>query len=145
MLSQNAQVTGVDGSTLTIALVNAGARDSFVNSGSDRIVAQALADVLGVDWRIEAIVDPSAQPGPGGGEPSRSTPAQPTPPSPPPSAVPESVREALRAGPAPRQAAEDPDAGVDPDDPILDGSSADAEALLAEHLGAQVIDDTPPS
>ncbi|TSD64340.1 DNA polymerase III subunit gamma and tau [Aeromicrobium piscarium] len=146
MLSQNAQVTGVDGSTLTIALVNAGARDSFMNSGSDRIVAQALVDVLGVDWRIEAIVDPSAQPGPGGGGPAPSAPAaQQAPPSPATSAVPESVREALRSGPAPRKAAEDPDAGVDPDDPILDGSSADAEALLAEHLGAQVIDDTPPS
>ncbi len=147
MLSQNAQVTGVDGSTLTIALVNAGARDSFMNSGSDRIVAQALVDVLGVDWRIEAIVDPSAQPGPGGGGSAPSAPAaqQQTPPSPATSAVPESVREALRSGLAPRKAAEDPDAGVDPDDPILDGSSADAEALLAEHLGAQVIDDTPPS
>ncbi len=145
MLSQNAQVTGVDASTLTIALVNAGARDSFMNSGSDRIVAQALADVLGVDWRIEAIVDPSAQPGPTGGSasPPSAPPPQQAPTTPAPSAVPESVREALRNGPGPRRAAEDPDAGVDPDDPILDGSSADAEALLAEHLGAQVIDDPP--
>ena len=64
MLSQNAQVTGLDGSTLTIALVNAGARDSFINSRSEEYVQQALHAVLGVTWRIEAIVDPSARPGP---------------------------------------------------------------------------------
>ncbi len=63
MLSQNAQVTGLDGSTLTIALVNAGARDSFINSRSEEYVQQALHAVLGVTWRIEAIVDPSARPG----------------------------------------------------------------------------------
>jgi DNA polymerase-3 subunit gamma/tau len=60
MLSQNAAVHSLDGSTLTIALVNAGARDSFARSGSDEIVRQALIDRLGVDWRVETIVDPSA-------------------------------------------------------------------------------------
>ncbi|RLV57455.1 DNA polymerase III subunit gamma and tau [Aeromicrobium phragmitis] len=142
MLSQNAQVAGVQGSTLTISLVNAGARDSFMNSGSDRIVAQALQDVLGVDWRIEAIVDPATQPGPGGGA-SQSVPQAPPPdPSRPVAQVPDAVRQALRE-PAPQRAASvDPDAGVDPDDPVLDNGAADAEALLAEQLGAQVIDES---
>ncbi len=63
MLSQNAQVAAVDDKTLTVALVNAGARDSFVRSGSDEILRQAAIDVIGQDWRVEAIVDPSAQPG----------------------------------------------------------------------------------
>ena len=72
MLSQNAQVSAFDGKTLTIGLTNAGARDRFVSSGSDEILRQALIDVVGVDWRIEAIVDPSTgsaggQGGPGGG------------------------------------------------------------------------------
>jgi DNA polymerase III subunit gamma/tau len=59
MLSQNAQVSAFDGRTLTVGLSNAGARDRFVSSGSDEILRQALIDVVGADWRIEAIVDPS--------------------------------------------------------------------------------------
>ncbi len=63
LLSQNAQVAAVDDKTLTIALINAGARNSFVSGGSEEILRQAAIDVIGQDWRIEAIVDPSAQPG----------------------------------------------------------------------------------
>ncbi|WP_354641385.1 DNA polymerase III subunit gamma and tau [Kitasatospora camelliae] len=68
LLSQNGQVAGFDGSVLQISFVNAGARDSFVGSGSDEVLRQALADALGVDWRIECIVDPSG--GAGGGAPA---------------------------------------------------------------------------
>ena len=63
LLSQNAQVAAVDDKTLTIALLNAGARNSFSGGGSEEILRQAAIDVIGHDWRIEAIVDPSAQPG----------------------------------------------------------------------------------
>ncbi|NYH85822.1 DNA polymerase-3 subunit gamma/tau [Actinopolymorpha cephalotaxi] len=72
MLSQNAHVADLHGNVLTVALVNAGARDSFTRSGSDELLRQALRDVLGVDWRVEAIIDPSGGaggsggPGPGG-------------------------------------------------------------------------------
>ncbi|MFC8716204.1 DNA polymerase III subunit gamma and tau [Kitasatospora sp. NPDC057198] len=59
LLSQNGQVAGFDGSTLQVSFVNAGARDSFVGSHSDEVLRQALADALGVDWRVECIVDPS--------------------------------------------------------------------------------------
>ena len=63
LLSQNAQVVAVDDKTLTIALVNAGARNSFNSGGSEEILRQAAIDVIGHDWRVESIVDPSAQPG----------------------------------------------------------------------------------
>ncbi|MGW4379326.1 DNA polymerase III subunit gamma and tau [Kitasatospora sp. NPDC004531] len=59
LLSQNGQVAGFDGSTLQVSFVNAGARDSFVGSHSDEVLRQALTDALGVDWRVECIVDPS--------------------------------------------------------------------------------------
>ncbi|KQV15360.1 MULTISPECIES: DNA polymerase III subunit gamma and tau [unclassified Kitasatospora] len=59
LLSQNGQVAGFDGSTLQVSFINAGARDSFVGSNSDDVLKQALADALGVDWRVECIVDPS--------------------------------------------------------------------------------------
>ncbi|MET9023516.1 DNA polymerase III subunit gamma and tau [Actinopolymorpha sp. NPDC004070] len=67
MLSQNAHVADLHGNVLTVALVNAGARDSFTRSGSDELLRQALRDVLGVDWRVEAIIDPSGGAGGSGG------------------------------------------------------------------------------
>ncbi|MBV2153022.1 DNA polymerase III subunit gamma and tau, partial [Kitasatospora sp. SUK 42] len=67
LLSQNGQVAGFDGSTLQVSFINAGARDSFVGSNSDDVLRQALSDALGVDWRIECIVDPSGGAGGGAG------------------------------------------------------------------------------
>ncbi len=49
---------------LTLGFANAGARDTFVSGGSDEILRQAAIDVVGVDWRIEAIVDPAPRPTP---------------------------------------------------------------------------------
>ncbi|MEU4288831.1 DNA polymerase III subunit gamma and tau [Kribbella sp. NPDC026596] len=68
MLSQNAQVIGIDEQTLTLGLVNAGARESFARSGSDEILRQAMIDTIGLNRRIEAVVDPSTDPGGGGGQ-----------------------------------------------------------------------------
>ncbi|MEU3958686.1 DNA polymerase III subunit gamma and tau [Streptomyces buecherae] len=59
LLSQNAQVTGFDGTTLQVGFSNAGARDSFVAGGSEDVLRQALNSRFGVQWRIEAVVDPS--------------------------------------------------------------------------------------
>ena len=63
LLSQNAQVIGVDAQTLTVGFKNAGARDSFVGGGSEEILRQAAIDMIGTDWSVETVVDPSAQPG----------------------------------------------------------------------------------
>ncbi len=60
-LTQNAQVVGVEGATLTLGFFNAGAKESFVSGGSIEILRQAAIDVVGADWKIEAIVDPGAQ------------------------------------------------------------------------------------
>jgi DNA polymerase-3 subunit gamma/tau len=61
-LTQNAQVIAVDAKTLTLGFTNAGAKESFLAGGSDEILRQAAIDVVGVEWRIDAIIDPSAQP-----------------------------------------------------------------------------------
>nr|WP_277875716.1 DNA polymerase III subunit gamma and tau [Kribbella sp. VKM Ac-2569] len=74
MLSQNAQVIAIDDQTLTLGLVNAGARESFARSGSDEILRQAMIDTIGVDRRVEAVVDPSTDPGAGGGSAGRPSP-----------------------------------------------------------------------
>ncbi|MEV4333771.1 DNA polymerase III subunit gamma and tau [Streptomyces sp. NPDC049597] len=72
LLSQNAQVAGFDGTTLQLGFINAGARDNFASSGSEDVLKQALAEQFNVQWKVEAIVDPSggAGGGPGGGQPS---------------------------------------------------------------------------
>ncbi|MET9912242.1 DNA polymerase III subunit gamma and tau [Streptomyces sp. NPDC006476] len=69
LLSQNAQVAGFDGTTLQLGFVNAGARDNFASSGSEDVLRQALAEQFNVQWKIEAIVDPSggSAPAPTGG------------------------------------------------------------------------------
>ncbi|WP_367650702.1 DNA polymerase III subunit gamma and tau [Nocardioides sp. zg-1308] len=59
VLSQHAHVVDVDGTRLTVGFANAGARDSFVNGGCDEILRQAAIDIVGMDWRVESIVDPS--------------------------------------------------------------------------------------
>lgn len=61
-LTQNAQVIAVDAKTLTLGFTNAGAKESFLAGGSDEILRQAAIDVVGAEWRIDAIIDPSAQP-----------------------------------------------------------------------------------
>ncbi len=60
LISASAQVAAIDDKTLTISLVNSGARDSFTRSGSDDILREAIIDVVGIDRRVEAIIDPSA-------------------------------------------------------------------------------------
>ncbi len=59
LLSASAQVLAVDDKAITIGIVNAGARDSFVRSGSEEILAGAFQDVTGLVRKIEVVVDPS--------------------------------------------------------------------------------------
>jgi DNA polymerase III subunit gamma/tau len=99
MLSQNAQVSAFDGRTLTVGLTNAGARDRFVSSGSDEILRQALIDVLGVDWRVEAIVDPGGPAAPPAGRPPR--PSRPDAPPEPPAESPEPPSDIESSAPPP--------------------------------------------
>jgi DNA polymerase-3 subunit gamma/tau len=151
MLSQNASVHSLDGTTLTIALVNGGARDSFARSGSDEVVRQALIDKLGVDWRVETIVDSSAATG-------AAAPASPAPPAaggggwaaarPADAEVTAAARDAIR--PTRRgesdhvaESARQSDAAVNRDDPSADGDPVSSDELLARELGAEVIEEIP--
>ncbi|MFY0407148.1 DNA polymerase III subunit gamma and tau [Solicola sp. PLA-1-18] len=156
MLSQNAQVHAVDGKVLTIALVNSGARDSFTRSGSDEIVRRAVTEVIGGEWRIEAVVSPDAGPGnvappPPSGRPA--APAEPAAPAPPPEparprASAEGVaaaREQMRAPRAETGPPSDPDADAHRDDPTEESENLTHEELLSRELGAEVIDEFPSS
>ncbi|MGV9694174.1 DNA polymerase III subunit gamma and tau [Streptomyces sp. NPDC003470] len=156
LLSQNAQVTGFDGTTLQIGFVNAGARDNFLSSGSEDVLRQALAEQFNVQWKVDAVVDPSggsAPPppagppggygggggygghgGPAGGAPAQR-PAAPAPASPPsrgpgspaaPSAH-GSAASAPAADPAPRPAAPEPPPPVSPEDDIPEDDDPDLD------------------
>ncbi|MFF1558144.1 DNA polymerase III subunit gamma and tau [Streptomyces sp. NPDC058279] len=77
LLSQNAQVTGFDGTTLQLGFPNIGARDNFASSGSEDVLKAVLAEQFQVHWKIDAVV------GGGGGQPTGSAPTSYTPPSAP--------------------------------------------------------------
>jgi DNA polymerase III subunit gamma/tau len=165
LLSQNAQVAAVDDKTLTIALVNPGARNSFVSGGSEEILRQAAIDVIGHDWRIEAIVDPSAQPGadPEGNprvvrpavreeqpapspQPAPQAPAAEQPQRPPvdPEAI-ANARASIQATRAPGSMQQSgptvSDDDADPDDPDADDGGIGGAELLQRELGARVIEE----
>jgi DNA polymerase-3 subunit gamma/tau len=137
MLNQNANVVALDGNVLTIGLVNSGARDSFDASGSAAVLSQALQDVLGVAWTIDAVIDPSASGSEAAPAPAATGSVAAQASQPRGRGVPDSVRQAADGKPA---AEEDPDAAAHPDDPTID-SDLDPEQLLASELGAQVIDE----
>jgi len=121
MLSQNAQVADVDDKTLTLALVSAGARESFLRSGSDEILRQAAIDVIGSDWSIDTIVDPSAQPG-----------AQPD-------AAPRVIKPAVEPTPSPASGREEPR----PTEPRSDPASSVAQTPeQPESAARQPVDPT---
>ena len=155
LLSQNAQVIGLEGNVLTVGFKNIGARDSFVGGGSEEILRQAAIDVIGADWRVEAIVDPSADPGAGTAPrvtkpAAESTPApEPSSPPTPPAVQPESIASVrsqiapTRGGDQPARPVDDPDADAHPDDPDADDNGIAGAELLQRELGATVIDEIP--
>jgi DNA polymerase III subunit gamma/tau len=59
LLATSAQILSVDDENISIGIVNAGARDSFVRSESDVILSDAFEEVAGVRRKIVATVDTS--------------------------------------------------------------------------------------
>ena len=59
LLATSAQILSVDDESISIGIVNTGARDSFVRSESDLILSDAFEEVAGVRRKIVASVDTS--------------------------------------------------------------------------------------
>ena len=59
LLATSAQILSLDDESISIGIVNAGARDSFVRSESDVILSDAFEEVAGVRRKIVASVDSS--------------------------------------------------------------------------------------
>ncbi|MGV4986907.1 DNA polymerase III subunit gamma and tau [Streptomyces sp. NRAIS4] len=169
LLSQNAQVAGFDGTTLQLGFVNAGARDNFAGSGSEDVLRAALAEQFNVQWKIEAVVDPSgggstpppagggygapaAAAGAGGGgygAPAAPRPAAPQPtahapatPQPGPTTAPAAPTPAPRPTPAPEPPPVAPEDDIpEDDDPDLDESALSGHELIVRELGATVVEE----
>ena len=59
LLATSAQILSIDDESISIGIVNTGARDSFVRSESDAILSDAFFEVTGVRRKIMATVDSS--------------------------------------------------------------------------------------
>ena len=163
LLSQNAQVVGVDGGVLTLGFNNPGARDSFQGSGSHDVLRDCLVEVMGANLRVETVVDPSAggQPGghdqglgghgggPGGGRQAAPTVAPLAAPEPGPVSQPspedtrrwtEQARQEIRpTSSGPMSERPEVEVLVSRDDDNLDESGQSAAELITRQLGGEVI------
>jgi len=133
LLSQNARVAELRNGTLLLALSNAGARDSFARGGNEDVLREAFVVVMGADFAIETMVDPSATPSAGasrtpqaGQAPAAGAPA-------PDSPVSRATNGAQNA------MADDPDEAASRDDTDLTEDAQSHAELLARHLGAEII------
>ncbi|MFD8146254.1 DNA polymerase III subunit gamma and tau, partial [Streptomyces sp. NPDC059708] len=158
LLSQNAQVTGFDGTTLQLGFPNPGARDNFASSGSEEVLKAVLAEQFQVNWKIDAVVGgggpalsapsygapaaPAYSPPPAPAysppqAPQAPAPQQAPPQSPPPQAAPAPQRPD-RQGPPPVAPEDDvPEA----DDPDLVDSALTGHDLIVRELGATVVEE----
>ncbi|MFD6002985.1 DNA polymerase III subunit gamma and tau, partial [Streptomyces erythrochromogenes] len=162
LLSQNAQVTGFDGTTLQLGFPNAGARDNFASSGSEDVLKAVLAEQFQVNWKIEAVVGgggPASAPGQSYGGPSAPAPAYsppppqqhapapqaPTAPQQQPSQQPQQPQQSVSPPQPPVQQAPPPVAPEDDfaedDDPDLVESALTGHDLIVRELGATVVEE----
>ncbi|MGW5848004.1 DNA polymerase III subunit gamma and tau [Streptomyces sp. NPDC055254] len=149
LLSQNAQVTGFDGTTLQLGFPNVGARDNFASSGSEDVLKAVLAEQFQVNWKIDAVI------GGGSGAPaplqhsSYAAPPAPAHNPPPPAPAPQyQSQQSQQSAPAPQppvQQAPPPVAPEDDvpqeDDPDLVDSALTGHELIVRELGATVVEE----
>ncbi|MFF4327828.1 DNA polymerase III subunit gamma and tau [Streptomyces sp. NPDC001591] len=161
LLSQNAQVTGFDGTTLQLGFPNPGARDNFASSGSEDVLKAVLAEQFQVHWKIDAVVGGGGAPAPSApsygapsAPPAYSPPPAPaySPPPPPQAGAPQQQSSPQppppQAAPAPQppvQQAPPPVAPEDDvaeaDDPDLVDSALTGHELIVRELGATVVEE----
>ncbi|MCB5169656.1 DNA polymerase III subunit gamma and tau, partial [Streptomyces bambusae] len=162
LLSQNAQVTGFDGTTVQLGFPNAGARDNFASSGSEDVLKAVLAEQFQVNWKIDAVVGGGGGPAPASGYGAPPAPAYappvhtpPTAAAPPPAApAPAAAQPSAMAQSAPPAAAvQAPPAAYQPppvapeddvpedDDPDLVESALTGHDLIVRELGATVVEE----
>jgi DNA polymerase-3 subunit gamma/tau len=57
VLMEGVEVASLEGNVLTLAFANEGKRRGFTTGGKEVVLREALKEILGVDWRIDAVLD----------------------------------------------------------------------------------------
>ncbi|MGZ6733632.1 MAG: DNA polymerase III subunit gamma and tau [Nocardioides sp.] len=126
LVSHNAQVVGLEGDVLTLGFNTPGLREQFTGGNHEGPLKQAITDVIGASWRIEAIVHQGEAPA--------------TPPAAaPPQAAPAPVEPARQESAAPVDQAPPPwatDDAPEPAAPAQDITRAAREAIQPTRIGA---------
>ncbi len=161
VMLQTVHVVGVEGRLLQLGFSNPGLRDNFHGSNREETLRDALRELTGIDWKIDALVDPSAGTGPPASLPSASIPppmaapssaaaaAAPSPAVPPSQAAGVNSNQARQGSSAPAaapppfaQPATAPEEDEpDPDDEDVDDAGPTARDLLVRELGATVLEE----
>ena len=151
LISQQAAVVDVTEGVLTLGFRQASLRDTFVRRDDFQAnLREAIADVLGVDLRIEAIVDPAVQSNSeatAGATAGAEPPELPVPvvtPSRPSEETPATAARAAIRQPTPTgesSPGRSSDDEVSPDDRNHDSDSMSERQLLERTLGARVIEE----
>ncbi|WP_329427285.1 DNA polymerase III subunit gamma and tau [Streptosporangium sp. NBC_01495] len=81
-VNTNAQVVGVEGKIVTLGFAQVGAMRNFTGGGKDAVVAAVLQEVLGGNWKVEAVVGGGPAPSGGGRTPAPRQPPAPQRPAP---------------------------------------------------------------
>ncbi|HZP51408.1 DNA polymerase III subunit gamma and tau [Actinocrinis sp.] len=167
VMLQSVHVVGVEGRLLQLGFSNPGLRDNFHGSNREETLREALRELTGTEWKIDALVDPSAGTNAPGPMPSVAFPSSaptpvtaPTAAAVPPPASPSSQGAgggfdqapasssapppfAQPAAPPPfAQPATPPEEDEpDPDDEDVDDAGPTARDLLVRELGATVLEE----
>jgi DNA polymerase-3 subunit gamma/tau len=146
VLMEGVEVAQLEGNILTLAFANEGKRRGFTTGGKDVVLREALKEMIGVDWRIDAILDNGSGQG-----------AQPSPPPPEPGGwgvrASPGPREPRTAPPSPPAAGPPPGRVPAPPEPVDEADEVDPEgdadagndaaltgmALIEQVLGGKVI------
>jgi DNA polymerase-3 subunit gamma/tau len=120
---------------LLLAMSNPGARDSFARGGNEDVLREAIVVVMGADFAVETMVDPSATGTPSAG--ASRTPQGEQAPIAGPSGSDFPVTRAANG--SQNAIAEDPDEVASRDDSDLTEDAPSHTELLARHLGAEII------
>jgi DNA polymerase III subunit gamma/tau len=160
VLMEGVDVASLEGNVLTLAFANEGKRRGFTTGGKDVVLREALNEILGVDWRIDAVLDDGSGQGGGGSRPSSPQPesgggwgaAAPQPREPQESRRPPETRQAPDRPSPPAQASASSSVPLPPE-PMDEADEVDPEgdadagmeaaltgmALIEQVLGGKVI------
>ncbi len=151
LVTQQAQVVAASAGVVTLGVKTQGNLDNLREPERLATVAAALGTVLGGEWQVELVIDPSSRAAGGGpaGAGSGEGGVAARPPAPARGGAAESRRESSRSAAQPAQPAAHPAAhgeslagGASADDPDVD-TAGDTHELLTRELGATVIEEIP--